>query len=49
MGLNAVIIDPTDRQLAATLQAALLVNDQDPYATQYLSAFRQGKLTDLQP
>lgn len=44
-GLDATIIDPTDRQLFASLKAALLISGQDGYARDYIAAFRQGRLT----
>jgi cobalamin-dependent methionine synthase I len=45
MGLDATIIDPTDKQLFAALKAGMLINDQDGFAQNYIAAFRQGRLT----
>jgi cobalamin-dependent methionine synthase I len=45
MGLDATIIDPTDKQLFAALKAVLLIDDQDGFAQNYIAAFRQGHLT----
>jgi len=46
MGLDAVIIDPTNKQFFASLKAALLINDKDHYAMEYIKAFRQGFLNN---
>jgi 5-methyltetrahydrofolate--homocysteine methyltransferase len=44
MGLDAAIIDPTDKYLFAALKAGLLITGQDEYARNYIGAFRQGRL-----
>lgn len=43
-GLDAVILDPCDRQLMANLTVANTLLGRDPYCQNYLAAFRQGKL-----
>ena len=44
MGLDATIIDPTDKNIFAAMKAGLLINDQDGFAQNYIAAFRQGRL-----
>jgi len=44
MGLDAAIIDPTDKQLFAMLKAVTLVAGKDDYCMEYISAFREGRL-----
>jgi 5-methyltetrahydrofolate--homocysteine methyltransferase len=43
-GLDAAILDPTDRELMAALYAAQAVLGRDEYCLGYLKAFRAGKL-----
>ena len=43
-GLDAAILDPTDRELMAALHAAQAVLGRDEYCLGYLKAFRAGKL-----
>lgn len=43
-GLDAVIVDPLDRKLMSTLTAAKTLLGRDEFCTDYLSAFRQGRL-----
>ena len=43
-GLDAAIIDPTDRELMAGLVAAEAILDQDKFCAGYITAYRQGKL-----
>jgi cobalamin-dependent methionine synthase I len=43
-GLNAVILDPSDRGLMSALKATALLLDQDPWCQAYTRAFREGKL-----
>ena len=43
-GMDAVIADPTDKQLFGALKSALLLMGKDEFATDYISAFRQGRL-----
>ena len=44
-GLDSAIIDPTDRELMASLVAAEAVLDRDTYCTNYITAYRKGRLT----
>ncbi len=44
MGLDATIIDPTDGRLVAALKAGELVYGGDPFAQNYIAAFRRGIL-----
>lgn len=41
-GLDAVIMDPTDRNLYAALKAGLMVAGRDEYCMEYITAYRQG-------
>jgi len=43
-GLDAAIIDPLDKQVMSTIFAARALVGKDEFCTDYLSAFRQGKL-----
>ena len=43
-GLNAVIVDPLDKNLMGTLMATAVLLDQDPWCQAYTAAFRGGKL-----
>ncbi len=43
-GLDAAIIDPTDKHLYAMLRAATLVAGQDNFCREYTRAFREGRL-----
>jgi cobalamin-dependent methionine synthase I len=43
-GLDAAIIDPTDRLLFAMLKAATLVAGKDDYCMEYICAFREGRV-----
>lgn len=43
-GLDAAILDPTDRELMATLHAGQAVLGRDEYCLRFLKAFRAGKL-----
>ena len=45
MGLDAAIMDPTNKPLFSLMKAALLLNDKDPYAQNYIKAFRQGRFS----
>lgn len=42
-GLDATIIDPTDRELMSSLIAAEALLNRDEYCAGYLKAFREGK------
>jgi 5-methyltetrahydrofolate--homocysteine methyltransferase len=44
MGLDAAIIDPTDRQLFAMLKAVTTVAGKDDFCMDYICAFREGRL-----
>ncbi|MDD5082793.1 MAG: dihydropteroate synthase [Dehalococcoidales bacterium] len=44
-GLDAAIIDPTDRELMASLTAAEALLGQDEFCARYIKAYREGKLT----
>ncbi len=43
-GLNAVILDPSDRGLMSALKATALLLDKDPWCQAYTRAFREGTL-----
>lgn len=44
-GLDAVIIDPTDRTTMALIYATRAILGHDEYCLQYIQAYRQGKLS----
>jgi 5-methyltetrahydrofolate--homocysteine methyltransferase len=44
-GLDAAICDPNTSGLQATIAAAELLNNQDEFAMNYITAHREGKLT----
>jgi 5-methyltetrahydrofolate--homocysteine methyltransferase len=43
-GLDSAIIDPTDRELMASLRAAEVVLNRDQFCANYITAYREGKL-----
>jgi len=43
-GLDAAIIDPTDKLLFAMLKAATMVAGKDDYCMEYICAFREGRI-----
>ena len=43
-GLDAVIMDPTDKELYGALKAALTVVARDEYCLEYIAAFRDDRL-----
>jgi len=43
-GLDSAIIDPTDRELMASLVAAEAILDRDKFCSGYITAYRGGKL-----
>ena len=43
-GLDAAIIDPTDKLLFAMLKAATLVAGKDDYCMEYICAYREGRV-----
>jgi 5-methyltetrahydrofolate--homocysteine methyltransferase len=44
-GLDSAIIDPTDKDLMASLRAAEALLDRDRFCANYITAYRQGKLS----
>jgi 5-methyltetrahydrofolate--homocysteine methyltransferase len=42
-GLDAAILDPTDKEMLAMLRATETLLGKDPYCVQYLKAFREGR------
>ena len=44
-GLDSAIIDPTDRELMASLVAAEVLLDRDKFCSGYITAYRRGKLS----
>lgn len=45
-GLDAVILDPTDRRLLGALKGALMLLGKDDFCMSFISAFREGHLSD---
>ncbi len=43
-GLDAAILDPTDKQLFSVMRAALMLMGKDKYCMQYIKDFRNGLL-----
>ena len=43
-GLDAVIIDPTDHIMTRTILAATALAGQDVFCTEYIKAYRAGRL-----
>jgi cobalamin-dependent methionine synthase I len=43
-GMDAAILDPTDKAIMALVQASETLMGKDPYCTHYLKAFRAGRL-----
>ena len=43
-GLDAAILDPTDRQITSSLRASKALTCKDEYCSEYIRAFREGKL-----
>jgi 5-methyltetrahydrofolate--homocysteine methyltransferase len=43
-GLDAAILDPTDKQLLGTTRAALMLTGKDEFCMGYIKAFRKGLL-----
>jgi len=44
-GLDSVIIDPTDRELMASLMAAEALANRDEFCVKYIKAYRRGELS----
>ena len=45
-GLDAVILDPTDRKLLGALKASLMLMGQDDFCMSFIKAFREGRISD---
>jgi len=43
-GLDAAILDPTDKKLYGALKTAVMVMGRDNFCMDYIAAFRQGRL-----
>ncbi|MGP0043599.1 MAG: methyltetrahydrofolate cobalamin methyltransferase, partial [Syntrophobacteraceae bacterium] len=43
-GLDAAIMDPTDKQLYASLRAAVAIAGNDEFCMEFVHAFRAGRL-----
>lgn len=43
-GMDAAILDPTDRELFASLAAAKVINGRDEYCLEYIEAYREERL-----
>jgi len=43
-GLNAAILDPSDKKFMSALAAARVLLNQDPWCQAYTRAFREGRL-----
>jgi len=43
-GMDAAILDPTDKALMAMVRAGEALMGKDPFCAQYISAFREGRL-----
>jgi cobalamin-dependent methionine synthase I len=45
-GLSAVILDPTDKQLMATLLAVEMLLNRDEYCDGFITAYQAGRISD---
>ncbi len=45
-GLSAVILDPTDKQLMATLLAVEMLLNRDEYCQNFITAYQTGRISD---
>jgi 5-methyltetrahydrofolate corrinoid/iron sulfur protein methyltransferase len=45
-GLSAAILDPTDRQLMATLLAVEMLLNHDEYCENFITAYQNGRISD---
>lgn len=45
-GLDAVILDPTDRKLLGALKASLMLMGKDGFCMSFIQAFREGRISD---
>ncbi len=43
-GLDAAILDPTDKLMSSNIRAAIAIVGKDDYCADYINAFRQGSL-----
>jgi 5-methyltetrahydrofolate--homocysteine methyltransferase len=43
-GMDSAILDPTDKQLYASLRAAVMLAGKDNYCREYIQAYREGRL-----
>ncbi|MDP2913096.1 MAG: methyltetrahydrofolate cobalamin methyltransferase, partial [Candidatus Omnitrophota bacterium] len=43
-GLDAAILDPTDKRIISSIRASNALVGMDDYCAQYLKAFREGRL-----
>jgi 5-methyltetrahydrofolate--homocysteine methyltransferase len=46
-GLNAAILDPTDKKLMSTVLAAEMLLGRDKYCERYIDAYQNGCITDI--
>lgn len=46
-GLDAVILDPTDRKLFAALKGSLMLMGKDDFCMSFITAFQEGRLSDV--
>ena len=45
-GMDAAILDPTDRHLLGALKASLMLMGKDEFCMSFITAFREGRLPD---
>jgi len=45
-GLSAVILDPTDKQLMATLMSVEMLLNRDEYCDRFITAYQNGRISD---
>ena len=45
-GLDAVILDPTDRELFGAMMGSLMLMGKDDFCMSFINAFREGRLSD---
>ena len=46
-GLSAVILDPTDKKLMATLLAVEMILNRDEYCDNFITAYEAGRISDI--
>lgn len=44
-GMDAAIMDPTDKKMMALIKTAMTLMGKDPFCSEYIKAYREGKLT----